>query len=296
MVRMESITEQLDNEMDTKIDLKNLGEKKVRMENTMETPIKSSTHKIINAVYTKDVVYAIPKEWELDDISIHYGDLYYKDNKQECKKVGLDIPPIPQDIVEDDDFHIEEYFKCESDLKNLEVEEVIKTNYTNCIPLATAKWLDLFDDIPYKYLKKLLEEEDDFIVEIEDMPCDRVAWCKTSFTFTLEYEAEFNDNNLEKEFTVIKEYNCSSSMACTIINLECPEESDEEEEEKNESESESESDEWCECCWCGKELTNEKGVMYQDECVCLECHTRTKKMMEIGKERLEEIKNKKESE
>jgi len=175
------------------------------------------------------------------------------------------------------------------DLKNLEVEEVIMTNYTNCIPLATAKWLDLFDDVPYKYLKELLEEEEDydFIVEIEDMPCDRVAWCKTSFTFTIEYKIYDIINNSkkrEKEFTVIKEYNGSSLMALTIIGLQYP---DEEEEE---------SDEWCECCWCGKELTNEKGVMYQDECVCLECHTRTKKMMEIGKERLEEIKNKKESE
>ncbi len=172
------------------------------------------------------------------------------------------------------------------DLKNLEVEEVIMTNYTNCIPLATAKWLDLFDDIPYKYLKKLLEEEDDFIVEIEDMPCDRVAWCKTSFTFTLDINVSGGSLPLmvKKEFTVIKEYNGSSPMALTIMGLQYP---DEEEEE---------SDEWCECCWCGKELTNEKGVMYQDECVCLECHTRTKKMMEIGKERLEEIKNKKESE
>jgi len=63
-------------------------------------------------------------------------------------------------------------------------------NYTDCIPLATAKWLELFDDIPYKYVKKLLEkniDEDEYElqVEIEDLPPFGNR-CKTSFTFTLD--------------------------------------------------------------------------------------------------------------
>ena len=34
-------------------------------------------------------------------------------------------------------------------------------------------------------------------------------------------------------------------------------------------------DDWCECSFCGTELTNEPSAMVNDSCVCLECKAET---------------------
>ena len=42
------------------------------------------------------------------------------------------------------------------------------------------------------------------------------------------------------------------------------------------------SDEWCECSFCGEELTNKKSGLFEDNCVCLDCfekNTAHEKMM-----------------
>ena len=43
--------------------------------------------------------------------------------------------------------------------------------YANSLKLSTIEYLDLLDDIPYKYIKKLINEddEDDYDVEITDL-------------------------------------------------------------------------------------------------------------------------------
>jgi hypothetical protein len=103
------------------------------------------------------------------------------------------------------------------------------TNYTNCLTLEQMEYLDLFDNIPYKDVKKLvkLDDETDFEVEIKDLPNDSGYMCSTSFTFKLEIDISQGSLPLmvEKEYCVIKEYNGSSPMAMYIgENLVYPEE------------------------------------------------------------------------
>jgi len=109
-------------------------------------------------------------------------------------------------------------------------------NYTNCITLEQMEWLDLFDEIPYKVVKKLvkLHDETDFEVEIKDLPNDSGYMCSTSFKFTIEIDISQGSLPLmvDKHYCVIKEYDGSSPMAMYIgENLTYPESEEEEEEE-----------------------------------------------------------------
>ena len=133
------------------------------------------------------------------------------------------------------------------------------TEYTNCLSLEQMKYFNLFDNIPYKYLKDIIHYDDDydFEVEIEDMPCDRVAWCKTKFTFDLRIDISQGSLPIyvNKTYTVEIEYNNSSSIALTLMELvlleqerneESEEDTDEdtdEDEEEDEEESEQEESE-----------------------------------------------------
>jgi hypothetical protein len=113
-------------------------------------------------------------------------------------------------------------------------------NYTNCITLEQMEWLELFDEMPYKVVKKIvkLHDETDFEVDIEDLPNDGCCMCSTSFTFKLEIDISQGSLPLmvEKEYCVIKEYNGSSPMAMFIGENLIIEESSEEEEEEEEEE------------------------------------------------------------
>ncbi len=58
--------------------------------------------------------------------------------------------------------------------------------YTNILRLSTIKYLDLLDDVPYKIIKIMINEDDEdnddetYNVEITDLECDRVGYCKRS--------------------------------------------------------------------------------------------------------------------
>ena len=103
--------------------------------------------------------------------------------------------------------------------------------YTNCLQLSTIEYLDLLDDIPYKYIKKMIHEddEDDYEVEITDLKCDRIAYCKTQFKLTLRIDISQGSLPIyvDKTFTIVKEYNNSSGITLTMLDL--YEEDDEEE-------------------------------------------------------------------
>jgi hypothetical protein len=122
------------------------------------------------------------------------------------------------------------------------------TNYTNCLSLEQMEWLDLFDTIPYKDIKKIviMDDDTDFEVEIKDLPNDCGYMCSTSFTFKIEIDISQGSLPLMvvKEYCVIKEYNSSSEMGLFILTLveEDDEDHDEEEEEEEETSEEEEEE------------------------------------------------------
>ena len=96
--------------------------------------------------------------------------------------------------------------------------------YTNSLKLSTIEYLDLLDDIPYKYIKKMIHEdddEDDYDVEITDLHCDRIAYCRTQFKLTLNVDISQGSLPIyvNKTFIIIKEYNNSSGIALTMLDL-----------------------------------------------------------------------------
>ena len=106
--------------------------------------------------------------------------------------------------------------------------------YTNSLKLSTIEYLDLLDDIPYKYIKNMIHEddEDDYEVEITDLDCERIAYCKTQFKLTLRINVSQGSLPIyvDKTFTIVKEYNNSSGIALTMLDL-YEEDSDSDEEE-----------------------------------------------------------------
>jgi len=107
--------------------------------------------------------------------------------------------------------------------------------YTNSLQLSTIEYLDLLDDIPYKYIKNMIHEDDDedvYDVEITDLDCDRIAYCRTQFKLSLKIDISQGSSPLyvDKTFTIVKEYNNSSGIALTMLDL-YEEDSDSDEEE-----------------------------------------------------------------
>ena len=111
--------------------------------------------------------------------------------------------------------------------------------YTDCLPISQMRELDLFDNISYKYIKDIINNDDDHIdVKIEDLDCDRVAWCKTRFTFTLNINVSGGSSPImvDKKFVVEQEYNSSSIYALMMCELDTDDEKytdDEEDEEED---------------------------------------------------------------
>ena len=99
--------------------------------------------------------------------------------------------------------------------------------YTNCLRLSTIKYLDLLDDVHYKYIKSMIDEydedddEDTYDVEITDLESDRVGYCKTQFKLTLQVNISEGTLPLyvDKTFTSVIEYNNSSYIAMTLSDL-----------------------------------------------------------------------------
>jgi len=109
-----------------------------------------------------------------------------------------------------------------------------RMGYTNCLEVRTMKELNLFDNIPYKYIKNIIERNDDDIeVEIEDLPCDRDWDCRTKFTFLISQGKDYSWDSQDryKKFVVEKDYNGSSPFALIMCNL--YEESDDEDDDED---------------------------------------------------------------
>ena len=111
--------------------------------------------------------------------------------------------------------------------------------YSNHISVTQALYFDLFDDIPHKWLKEVLNPKNDnneyyFEIEIEDLEHDKEAYGKVKFTFylTMEYDECFGKKYYySKKYEKIIEYKISSGIALALMELNEEEEEEEEEEQ-----------------------------------------------------------------
>jgi len=88
-------------------------------------------------------------------------------------------------------------------------------SYPNCLMVSLMKKMDLFDNVPYKNMKNL-NDDDDIEVEIEDFVAEgQREWeCSARFTFILEEELGW-----WREYVVETTYNSSSIFAMIMIDL-----------------------------------------------------------------------------
>jgi hypothetical protein len=116
--------------------------------------------------------------------------------------------------------------------------------YINFLFVSSMKKLDLFDNISYKYIKDIINNDDDEIdIEIKDLDCDRFGYCKTQFTFSIPQliDERFGEKYYEDaKFVVEKEYYGSSPFALMMINLY---ENDEEEDKTDTEDSSTDEEE-----------------------------------------------------
>jgi hypothetical protein len=96
------------------------------------------------------------------------------------------------------------------------------------ISLDDAKYLDLFDDIPYKYLKDCYANNDadkndeELDIEIIDLPCDRIAYAKIKIIFEIRfvYDIRFGETNYKTlKYEKMIEYNTSSGVALKLMEI-----------------------------------------------------------------------------
>lgn len=83
----------------------------------MALPSKK-THKIILATYAREVLYAVPNDWDAEDIMIRDGILYLEGGAQDVPKFELDPERIPEKIEHADwepYDEIDAWFDCEED-------------------------------------------------------------------------------------------------------------------------------------------------------------------------------------
>jgi hypothetical protein len=90
--------------------------------------MNTKTHKVFVATFVKKIAYAVPIDWDIDDVSIRYNDIYYKDEEQK------DMPMYdicddyeegePYKFEEEEDV-LEEYFDCEEE-ETVDIDKVIK--------------------------------------------------------------------------------------------------------------------------------------------------------------------------
>jgi len=95
--------------------------------------------------------------------------------------------------------------------------------YTTYLTIGQMKYLNLFDEIPYKFVKELNDDTDVVDVDIEDMSGDGYPSnrCKHKFTFSLRTNVSGGSLPLwsDREYIVVQEYYASSRYALYMSNL-----------------------------------------------------------------------------
>ena len=70
--------------------------------------------KVIEVItHQPSTLYKIPDEWDVKDISVEYGTLYYKGEMVDCPAVEIEGELSTADIKNTDDYDMDNYFDCE---------------------------------------------------------------------------------------------------------------------------------------------------------------------------------------
>jgi len=93
--------------------------------------MNSETHKVIIATYSQEVLYAVPIDWDIKDIIIKYGELFYKEEKKDVPEKQLEVDYKYPNQFEDWEVDIEDYFDCEEEEED-ESEDETKDNFAEC--------------------------------------------------------------------------------------------------------------------------------------------------------------------
>ena len=140
---------------------------------------------------------------------------------------------LPDDIINNI------YLITHKELLNKCMVQVIKynnpiENYCMGLSIKWMKNLELFDNIPYKYIKDVIYDDLEnnryplaLEVEIKELDCDKIGYCKTQYKINIPQMGENDD----EEFTIIKEYSNCGYYALLMIDLNKDE--DEEDEDEN---------------------------------------------------------------
>jgi hypothetical protein len=77
--------------------------------------MNSNTHKVIIATYyAPETMYAVPIDWDVKDITIRYGTVYYKGEEVELESVEIEgDSKYPRTIEKTDEYDLEDYFECD---------------------------------------------------------------------------------------------------------------------------------------------------------------------------------------
>ena len=118
--------------------------------------------------------------------------------------------------------------------------------YSKELLVSEMRELNLFDNVPYKYIKDFIDCDDgSYIeVEIEDLPCDFVACCKTKFTFKLNVEVVGclgMPTMVDKKFTYENTWNTSSPYALLMGEYCCEDSEDEDNDDDDDDDDDDDS-------------------------------------------------------
>ena len=81
----------------------------------MATKMNNETHKVVVATYyAHETIYAVPIDWNVKDITIRYGRVYYKGEQVELKSVEMEgDTKYPSTIEVSEWFDYDDHFEDE---------------------------------------------------------------------------------------------------------------------------------------------------------------------------------------
>ena len=89
--------------------------KKFNSKPKVEEPPKP-THKVLEAISQEpSTLYKIPADWDIEDIVVRYGILYYKGEEKECPTYEVEGIQKFARLEITEDYPIDEYFDCEDE-------------------------------------------------------------------------------------------------------------------------------------------------------------------------------------